>query len=171
MAEGESSVGKNDELVRRHCYRQAVQFLEERRETAGEHEQPSAQLEVLRFLLFRVRYGGDRAFISTDEILEHLGTNAGIPMSKYQLRTMVIAPLRDAGVIVASGREGYKIPVRETDLIEFAAHAQSIIPPMLSRLSRARNALRLASLGTLDILEAPSFAELRALVDSHDHAS
>src|SRR5262249_36787998 len=108
--EREPSVRKNDELVRRYCYRQAVQFLEERRETADGHEQPSAQLEVLRFLLFRVRYGGDRAFVSTDEILEHLGTNAGIPMSKYQLRTTVIAPLRDAGVIVASGREGYKIP-------------------------------------------------------------
>jgi hypothetical protein len=158
----------HDELVRWHCHRQAVEFLEERRTDDGEHEPASAQTVVLLFLLFRVQFVDEMAFVSTDEISEHLAVQAGIRMSKYQPRTTVIAPLRDASVIVASGPEGYKIPAREADLVEFATHALSIIPPMLSRLSRARSDLKLTSDGTLDILGATQFAELRALVECHD---
>ncbi len=160
---------RHDELVRRHCYHQAVQFLDEHCVPTWNDERLSPQHEVLTFLLFKAGYADDKAFVSTDEILEHLESRAGIHLSKYQLRTTVIAPLRDAGVIVASGPEGYKIPTGENDLIEFAAHAHSIIPPMLSRLSRARRDLQIASLGTLDILER--FTELRRLVESHDQNS
>ena len=158
----------HDELVRWHCYRQAVEFLEERHTEDGEHELASAQTVMLLFLLFRVQFVDAMTFVSTDKILEHLAVQAGIRMSKYQLRTTVIAPLRDAGVIVASGPKGYKIPAREADLEEFATHALSIIPPMLSRLSRACRDLKLTSNGTLDILRATKFAELRALVECHD---
>ena len=114
----QSTVEGHDQLVRRHCYLQAVQFLEENDGGTTVSEQVGLQVEVLKFLLFKLRWVDDASFFSTDEILQHLGVNAGLQLTKYQLRTTVIGPLRDAGVIVASGREGYKIPTREADLIE-----------------------------------------------------
>jgi hypothetical protein len=155
----------HDELIQRHCLRQVELFLD-RNEAAAEHnEQLRAQGEFLRFLLFKVRFVDPRAFFSTGEIIDHLAVGAGIHLSEHAIRSSVIGPLRDAGVVLASGSDGFKIPTCESDIAKFLALADSMIPPMLARIRRARDELKMASDTKLDILGAARFQHLRSLVD------
>jgi hypothetical protein len=50
----------------------------------------------------------------------------------------------------------------------FASHTNTIVPLMLARLRRARDDLKLASLGKIDILASPAFDQLRRLVKALD---
>jgi hypothetical protein len=140
-------------------------FLDENESVSKSDEQVRARAELLRFLLFKIKFVDPRGFVSTGEIIDHLASNVGLQLSEHAIRSTVIAPLRDAGVILASGSDGYKIPVCESDLVGFLAHADSMIPPMLARIRRARNDLKMASNGGLDILASSRFGQLRSLVE------
>lgn len=158
----ESQIGKHDELVRRHCLRKAQIYLE-----TADRSEPSmkTQVEVLEYLLFQAQYIDDRAFVPTAKILEHLAEHAAIVINDFQLRTNVISKLRDLDIIIASGPKGYKLPVSESDMAQYVAHANTIVPPMLARLRRARQELHAASMGELDILAHNELQYLRSLVD------
>jgi hypothetical protein len=155
----------HDELIRRHCLRQVELFLEQNEAASEVDERVRAQSELLRFLLFKIKFVDRRAFVSTGEIIDHLAANAGLRLTEHAIRSTVIAPLRDADVVLSSGSGGYKIPVCWSDLASYIDHADSIVPPMLNRIRRARKALNMASNGELDILAAPRFDHLRALVE------
>ena len=159
-----------DALIRRHCARQVEMFLDTNGSRSEHDEQLRAQTELLRFLFFKVNFVDSRAYFSTGEIIDHLASNAGIQLSEHEIRSTVIAPLRDAGVVLASGSDGYKIPVCEADVAKFLAHADSIIPPMLARIRRARVELRMASDNKLDILELSQFDHLRSLVEVDENS-
>jgi hypothetical protein len=154
--------GKHDGVVRDHCLRQAQLFLEE-----VDRDSPDGRLqaEALEYLVSQAEFVDDHAFVPTQVLVEYLNRQLGENISEYRLRTTVIAPLRDAGVIIASSSKGYKLPISEVDLAHFVMHANAIIPPMLGRLRRAREDLRQASLRELDILGTEEFAHLRRLVD------
>uniref|UniRef100_A0A6S6LXR1 Uncharacterized protein n=2 Tax=Citrifermentans bremense TaxID=60035 RepID=A0A6S6LXR1_9BACT len=64
-----------------------------------------------------------------------------------------------------SSTKGYKIPVCSMDSAKFVEHANTIVPPMLARLNRAREELKLVSLGELDILSGDGHQYLRSLLD------
>jgi hypothetical protein len=153
-----------DELIRRHCVRQAQLFLREhQRETSDEDQK--AQIEILTMLLFNVQFGDAARYVAAGKVIDRLHERLGLSLSQRRLRT-VISGLRDAGVVIGTSRRGYKIPVCEADIKEYVNHANVIVPPMLARLRRARDDIKLASLGAIDILDASEFAELRRLVET-----
>jgi hypothetical protein len=156
---------QRDELVRRHCLRQAQLFLERRSSKHGDDEDDSIELNVLELLLFAVQFGDEREYVASYRILERLREEAGLDVNERRLRS-AISSLRDAGVVIGTSQKGYKIPVSEAEVAEFVAHANSIVPPMLSRVSRARSDLRAASLNRVDILASEAFATLRHMVDA-----
>jgi biotin operon repressor len=90
-----------------------------------------------------------------------------VSLTERNVRSVVSA-LRDAGVVVGTSPKGYKLPVCERDMDRFARHTNTIVPPMLARVQRAREDLKLASLGQIDILDSPAFDRLRRLVESLD---
>jgi hypothetical protein len=96
-----------------------------------------------------------------------LQKQAGVSLTERNVRSVVSA-LRDAGVVVGTSPKGYKLPVCERDMDRFARHTNTIVPPMLARVQRAREDLKLASLGQIDILDSPAFDRLRRLVESLD---
>ena len=160
-----------DEAVRRHCLKQARDFLSEQDPT---EKFEIAQCEVLELLLFQAQFGDDDQYISTRQILSHLCEFSGIEMKDIQLRNQVIARLRDSGVIVASStgsNSGYKIPTSASDISDFVAHANSIVPAMLRRLKRARDELRLYTQNDYDILGDSAHTVLKSLVDELDKHS
>lgn len=161
----------HDELIRNHCIRQIQLFLNEHSVAPDDDDSTFAQLEVLRYLLFQAQFVDELRFVSTDEIIRHLETDAGMLLSKFQVRSAVIAKLRDADVILASGREGYKVPVCEEDINQFISHSESIVIPMLARLRRARKDLLMVSHGRLDILGSKDRHRMKALVDADETAS
>jgi hypothetical protein len=160
-----ASLGRFDSAIRNHCLRQAILFLSRQEADAATDEVLRAQVESLKLLLFKVQFGAEKEFVPTKEIIRHLSENCGIRITKHQVRSIVVSKLRDADVVIAGGPKGYKIPVSESEVLEFVAHAQAIIPPMLSRLSRARKGLLLASLKEFDLLGRPEYEAMRRLVD------
>jgi len=100
-------------------------------------------------------------------LIAHIEGRRGSIPSLHYFQTRVIAPLRDAGVIIASSTKGYKIPSCEQDLYDFVNHSNTIIQPLLSRIGKCRDRIRLATDGSIDILDREEYANLKQLlVDS-----
>jgi hypothetical protein len=158
-----------DEVVRRHCLRQAQLFLREHQSDASDDDL-MVQIEILNMLLFNVRFGEASRYVATGKILDRIRTQLDISMSQRKLRG-AISGMRDVGVVIGTSSKGYKLPVCERDIKQYVNHANIIVPPMLARLKRARDDLTLASGGIIDILDRAEFDELRRLVQAMNTGS
>lgn len=67
----------------------------------------------------------------------------------------LIAPLRDAGVIIASCFHGYKIPTCIDDIYAYANQTNGIVRPMLNRIQKCRQLILFHTDGSLDIFDDP----------------
>jgi len=161
-----SDQGIHDAHIRQHCINSVEMYLEENPITETSDENEIARSLVLKYLLFTEKFGDQHEFVTTSAILEHLEQTARIQMSEHKFRSVVISKLRDTGVIIASGTSGYKIPVCESDIRSFVAHANTIILPMMDRLARARTDLKMHSKNELDILGLAEFDQLRAMAEA-----
>jgi len=97
--------------------------------------------------------------------MEHIKVRRGKAVSLHYFQTKVIAPLRDAGVLIASSSKGYKLPANESDLYDFINHSNAIIEPMLSRVKKFRDQIRLATNGKLDVLNKDEYSLIRKVVE------
>lgn len=156
--------GEADQIIRELSKHAALRFIEEN----NQDEDPIARMQVgfVRYLLYVYRQRGPSEFVSTDEILEHIGDASEERTTVHYFRTHVVAKVRDQGVIVASGKKGYKIPYSLDDLLSYVGHADLIIRPMLRRLREARKQILLASNGGCDILNGDEFAYLKAAIEA-----
>jgi len=123
------------------------------------------QITTLSYLLFHFRHINAIRYISSFEIMQHIKVRRGKPVSLHYFQTKVIAPLRDAGVLIASSAKGYKLPASETDLYDFINHSNAIIEPMLSRVKKFRDQIMLATNDELDLLEKEEYSQIRKVVD------
>lgn len=137
-------------------------FLE--KET-GEDQQKIDQINFLKLLLWLQRAYPRNRYTTTTEILGHLNQSRPTQMHDEYFRTKVVGNLRDKGILIASGRLGYKIPTSATDLDSFINHGRRIILPMLNRIKEARKAIKLATMNELDLLERPEYTELKKIID------
>jgi hypothetical protein len=76
-------------------------------------------------------------------------------------RTKIIAKLRDENVIISSSPKGYKLPSKEEELYDFINHGTTIIMPMLARLKKCRDIIKMETLGELDLFNNSEYKELR----------
>jgi hypothetical protein len=152
-----------DDDIARYAIASAEKFIETH--DGSTDEERRAQLVALKKLLYEVRFGDARTYVPTQvlrETLEAIGESRG----EQWLRSNVIAQLRDAGVLVASSPQGYKIPVTISDVSDFVAVTDTVVHPMLNRVARARNAVLLITKGRVDVLSGEKLTLLRAAVDS-----
>jgi hypothetical protein len=112
----------------------------------------------LKYLLYSYKYFDKKVFIYTKEIRDHLALNR-IYFSNYQLRSSIVAPLRDEGVLIVSSSQGYKVPVCKNDIVKYIQHSKSIIEPMISRLNVMQKILLLGSGGSINIYSNFDFPE------------
>lgn len=119
------------------------------------------QRNCLNYLLFNFRYMDPNRFLWSTEIIHHLEECSGRKVRPYYFMSKVIAKLRDAGVIITSSNNGYKLPANEADLYEFVNHSNSIIQPLLSRVGKCRESISLLTKNEIDILGKDEFAALR----------
>ncbi|MCI0548993.1 MAG: hypothetical protein L0027_17145 [Candidatus Rokubacteria bacterium] len=73
----------------------------------------------------------------------------------------VIAPLRDAGVLVVASDKGYKLPVCMAEVLVHMDNTCGKVRPMVGRLAKFREAVKLATDGTLDLFNRDEYAFLR----------
>lgn len=152
-----------DEELARYSIARAEQFLDEHEGKVDEVAR--AQVVILKNLLYEVRFGNPHAYIPTQvlqETLEAVGYLRGVQW----LRSTVIAQLRDAGVLISSSPQGYKVPIAIADVNDFVAVADTVAHPMLNRVARAREAVLLVTRGRVDVLAGDRLSLLRAAVDS-----
>lgn len=122
------------------------------------------QVACLNYLAFHFRHVNPTRYVSSRELIYNLSERRNNTPSLHYFQTHVIAPLRDAGVLIASSSKGYKLPASEGDLYDFVNHSNSIIQPLLARISKCREQVRLATNGAIDILDRPEYDKLRERV-------
>jgi hypothetical protein len=124
------------------------------------------QVKTLKLLrLFRQTIGYSR-YIPTKEILEHLNYGRIEPVTEYYFRTNIIAKLRDKEVLIASSKNGYKLPVSKSDLYDFLNHGSTVVIPLLQRMRKCIEMIKLAT-GT-DITDKENYKELRQILQIKD---
>ena len=127
------------------------------------------QINFLKLLLLFRRANSHKKFITTNELLRHLNTNREKPMSIQYFRSRIIGKLRDKGILIASSssgeRRGYKLPTSINDLDKFLKHGRSILIPMVRRIKRCQERIKLATNNKLDILDRAEFKQLKKIIE------
>jgi len=144
------------------CYQRIKSFLENE---TGTDQQKVDQINFLKLLLLFQRANIKNRYISTKEIFSHLNQSRHEILKQEYFRSKVVGNLRDQGILIASGKDGYKIPSSTKDLDSFINHGKRIVLPMLNRIKEAREAIKLATQNELDILDKEAFEELKNLFD------
>ncbi len=153
--------GPYDAAIRQYAIRKANDYIRKFEDTA-DHE-VRARVRLLEYLLFRLKFHRADLYEATPDLLKFLAADGLCPRNRRYLRNRIIAPLRDAGVLVASSAKGYKIPISEKELYENINHSLSIIKPMLDRLGNCRREVILATENGLDLFMQPEYALLQHL--------
>ncbi len=151
-----------DERIAEVCFMRVLNFLENE---VGNDQQRIDQINFLKLLLWLQRANPKNRYITTKEIVGHLNQSRPEKIQEEYFRTKVVGNLRDKGVLIASGRQGYKIPTCAQDLDSFVNHGKRIIIPMLKRINEARQAIKLATGNELDLLGKREYSELKKLLN------
>ncbi|MEA4967561.1 MAG: DUF3800 domain-containing protein [Bacteroidaceae bacterium] len=151
------STNYNKELAEL-CYRRAYRFIENNRTKI--EEDVKQQVIILQYLLFRFMNNDKRNYIPTIELINHLSNFGYSKISTQTFRNKIIGKLRDAEVIISSSSYGYKIPTSEKDLLDFFNHDKSIIIPMLSRLKKCNDTIKLGTEGRIDLYEKADIGKI-----------
>jgi len=155
-----------DETIARLCHKQAALFLKEHEES--QDPEIKAQYIVLDYLLFRMMNNNLRGYISTKELKNQLLYMGMKEMTDNSFRLKIITKLRDSGVIISSSTKGYKIPAKESELYDYINHDNLVVLPMLKRLKKCRDLVKLATNGKIDVLEHEEYKDLRLFFDLQD---
>jgi hypothetical protein len=139
-----------------------VQSLVGRFENSDEQEERAISIILDELLFARTIEEGSRQSIYAEHLPTVLAQH-GIEMSTRQVRTLMGA-IRDEGVVVAGSPNGYKLALTAADIHEYLAHTESIVQPMLARVARARQSVKLDTSGRYDILDQS--IPLRTLVEA-----
>ncbi|WP_312106981.1 DUF3800 domain-containing protein [Lachnoclostridium sp.] len=145
------------------CLRHIQGFLSKYEKAADEDRMN--QVIVLKYLCSKFLNNDTRKYIPTTELINNLKYRTGKAVSMQYFRTRIIAKLRDEGVIIASSSKGYKIPAKENELYDFINHGTTIIMPMLARLKKCRDNIKIGTGGNLDLFDNSEYTTLRQFFD------
>lgn len=130
-----------------------------------ETEEKRSQIAFLRYLLFHVQYVNSTQYVSSNKLLAVINEHTKTRISRDFLYRRIIAPLRDHGVIIASCKHGYKIPISINDITAYLNSTHTIVSPMLHRVEISRNLIMQKTENSLDILDDPAFLKYKKYFD------
>ncbi|MGY3266779.1 hypothetical protein ACVWZN_002852 [Lysobacter sp. HA35] len=156
---------ESDERIRRYCLKRAESHLQSLVQFP-DHPDARAQATFLDTLIAHHTWADSGTFLSTQALKREVAMTLGEPISDHRFRSAIVAKLRDADVIISSCSKGYRLPTSASDVREFANFANSIIPPMVACVERARKGIREATQGDVDILDDTNLSQLRSIVES-----
>jgi len=134
--------------------------------TIGNNQYNLDRINFLKLLLLFHQSNHHKKYTTSNEFIRHLSVNREKPISKEQFSSKVIGYLRDNGILIASSRNGYKIPTSAIDMKKFINHGKSIILPVLRRIEECRNAILLATTNEYDILNETEYRKLKELIEN-----
>jgi hypothetical protein len=156
-----------DVQVAKLCFAQVVKYIEDNNNS--EDEDVQCQIIVLQYLLFRFMNNTTRDYIYTGELTDQLKKSGKSGFTERNFRTRIIGKLRDKGVIIASSNKGYKIPSKEKELYDYVNHDATVVIPMLARLKKCRDLVKLATNNELDLLNREEYKPLKDFFDKNPH--
>ena len=124
-----------------------------------------AQIAFLWHLLFEAQNVSPFRYVPSDRLLNVLREYTQEKITKNFLYRKVVAHLRDAGVIIASSVNGYKIPASVDDITMYLNQTHAIVSPMLSRMGVCRRLIQQQTGNSLDILDDPAFLRYKKYFD------
>ncbi|WP_405199072.1 DUF3800 domain-containing protein [Christiangramia sp. LLG6405-1] len=125
----------------------------------------TAQIYLLKYLML-IQKVSPHYFVQTQDLLDKLKFELGIDISVRMFRKNIIGNLRDNDVIISSSNSGgYKLPVNESDLVEFVNRYNSILQPMVARMRKCRDLILLGSMQEIDILNYPEYESLKDMIE------
>lgn len=133
--------------------------------TIGSNKDDRDRIKFLKLLLLFHQSNHHQKYTTSNEFRRHLNVNRENELSKEQFGSKIIGPLRDSGILIASSRDGYKIPTSARDMKKFINHGKSIVLPILRRIEECRNAILLGTTNEYDILDESEFKKIKELVD------
>ena len=136
--------------------------------TVGNTPDNRDRINFLKLLLLYHQSNHPRKFTTSAEFIRHLSVNRSKPLSKEQFSSKLIGHLRDKGILIASSRDGYKIPTSASDMKKYINHGKNIVIPILRRIEECRNSILLATTNEYDILNDPEYQKLRDLIEAVD---
>lgn len=140
----------------------AKQFLDKSSKSKIPYE--IDQKTCLNYLLFHFKNINPEKYVPTFELINQLEQVKGSKISIHYFRSKVIAKLRDKGILISSSNKGYKLPSSQSDLYAFVNHSNSYIEPMIERLLKCRNKIKLATKNELDIMDIDDFKYLKIII-------
>ncbi|ATW26378.1 DUF3800 domain-containing protein [Candidatus Formimonas warabiya] len=162
----ENDTGEFNHIIAQTALRLTNEFI--KKNETNDDKVIKEQVLTLKYLRFKFIDSDHQKYIPTRELLNHLNQYKNIKLNAHYLRTKIIAKLRDEGIIIASSTQGYKLPVRETEIYDFTDHASTVVIPMLHRLKKCRDIIKLATGGKLDILNKPQYKTLYKYFEDED---
>ena len=159
-----SAVGAGyDKDIAELCFAQAAKFIEHHKD--DDDPMVKAQVATVNYLLFRFMNNNGRKYIGTHELLSRIAQIGLSTMTERSFRQNVIGKIRDSGVIIASSTKGYKIPSSQAELYDYVNHDASIVIPMLARLKKCRDLVKLGTVNNVDLLAQPEYQAIKKYLD------
>lgn len=152
----DKSFDENIYALADHC---ATQYIDSHKDT--DDEETRMRVLFLRHLLFVVRNINSNKYVSSGEIIKVLSDLSDRKVRRDYLYRKIIAPLRDAGVIIASCSHGYKIPTCIDDIYSYINQTNGIVAPMLNRVEKCRELILKQTDGALDIFDDPALKKYK----------
>ena len=123
-----------------------------------------ARVVTLQRLLSTFRGVAPRKYVPGPLLKKHIHEHLPEYAIKGQaFMNKVIAPLRDDGLPVVASDKGYKLPVCMAEVYAHMDNTCNKVVPMIHRLSKFREAVKLATEGEVDMFERDEYAFLRVL--------
>ncbi len=141
----------------------AETWVREHDESDDEHDD---KRRIVLLALLDAAYG-ESPYLTLDALHERVQA-LGHDVSRDFVRRKLIASLRDDGAVIVSSSQGYCIP-REMGQVEtYLDRMQEEVVPILRRIGRIDETLRIASLNRLRVLDRPRYVDLRRLVETSE---
>ena len=139
--------------------RSALNFIDSHKNSKD--DEIRLQILFLRHLVFVVNNESINKFVSSRELITILSDLSESHISRDYLYRKIIAPLRDAEVIISSSSQGYKIPTCVDDIFSYINQTNGVVGPMLSRVEKCRNLILQQTDGALDVLDDPALSKYK----------
>lgn len=127
----------------------------------SDEEEIRLRILFLKKLLFTANNISESMYIYSGEITRLLSNVSGQRITRDYLYRRIVAPLRDAGMLIASCAHGYKIPTCVNDIYTYINQTSGIVVPMLSRIEKCRTLIKKQTDGALDILNDPALTKFK----------
>jgi hypothetical protein len=124
------------------------------------------KIDSINFLKLLIRYhesNHQKKYTTANEFRRHINVNRPKNIGNEKF-TNIIGKLRDKGILIASSRDGYKIPTTVAEIKRYIRHGSNIVFPLLGRITECRKAIKLATNNSLDILGDTEFDKLNELL-------